>query len=791
QEEKQIIRLADRLIAQPTRKLSSPSETFSSKLTIEQKQAFQAILQGKKLALLEGHAGTGKSYLLTALKQAYESEGHHVRGFGPDSATSQVLQEKGFSKAENVYRFLFSLQNGSRTIQKNEVWILDEAGKLGSRPLLELLKKAYKHSAQLILSGNSAQMSSVERGVGFHFFSQKYGAHHLENIQRQKEESQREIAQKLAHGEMSAALDSICKLGNLKWTPTKENAIETLVKAWAQNNLTNPNEKTLILAHSNKEIRTLNEFARQYRRQVGELEEKEYQCETAFGKLYLSCGDRIEFRKNDSELGVTNGLEAILVKASEKRFTVQTQEGRRITFDPRTYQSFQLGYATTYYRSQGRTVDRAYVLHSTLMNKEMFYVGLTRHIKNVEYFVSEEEAKNISDLKRQAYKHHPKESTLDYLILSDLEKEHAKNLKTQTIQNLKTSPSLTSKLKGLGLSAWEEITTKTQQLAQKTQDKRPSQTFFNPEIEEKKSPGTVQKVVFEEEETKELNFQNLEKPKQPPPPPQKRTPLPEEKQPLLKTYFQSVEKASTLYTIVKSEEELSEKKSPHFSEWQKACGVRNEHAFELHRACKPKELKAALTPKSLEYLLERVARHEQKLNKNTRDLNAELKEHFETLLYKLFPDGPTRKDHKGMRFGSKGSLSVNLTGPHAGTFYDFEEQVGGGPLRLIERTLCCTPSQTRKYAQEFLGEAPNLFTPTHFAHKKTLQEQEFVSLKPDPNIPAPPLKQINKGLAFYYQEKMRHTYRDSDGNILFHILRLEDKTGGKTILPISYGYFQG
>ncbi|NGX62431.1 MAG: hypothetical protein K940chlam9_01928, partial [Chlamydiae bacterium] len=41
------------------------------------------------------------------------------------------------------------------------------------------------------------------------------------------------------------------------------------------------------------------------------------------------------------------------------------------------------------------------------------------------------------------------------------------------------------------------------------------------------------------------------------------------------------------------------------------------------------------------------------------------------------------------------------------------------------------------------------------------------------------------------QEKMRHTYRDSDGNILFHILRLEDKTGGKTILPISYGYFQG
>ncbi|NGX62051.1 MAG: ATP-dependent RecD-like DNA helicase [Chlamydiae bacterium] len=254
QEEKQIIRVADRLITQPAPKLLNPPDP--SNLTPEQKQAYQNILQGKKLSLLEGHAGTGKSYLLTALKQAYEAEGHTVRGFGPDSTTSQVLQEKGFSEAENIYRFLFSLQNGKRTIHKNEVWILDEAGKLGSRPLLELLKKAYKHNAQVILSGNSAQMSSVERGVGFHYFSQKYGAHHLENIQRQNEQTQREIAQKLAHGKMGSALDEISKLGNLIWTPTKENAIETLVKAWAQNNLSNPNEKTLILAHSNKEIRT-------------------------------------------------------------------------------------------------------------------------------------------------------------------------------------------------------------------------------------------------------------------------------------------------------------------------------------------------------------------------------------------------------------------------------------------------------------------------------------------------------------------------------------------------------
>ncbi len=34
---------------------------------------------------------------------------------------------------------------------------------------------------------------------------------------------------------------------------------------------------------------------------------------------------------------------------------------------------------------EGRTNDRAYVLHGKRMAKEMFYVGLTRHVDQVYY----------------------------------------------------------------------------------------------------------------------------------------------------------------------------------------------------------------------------------------------------------------------------------------------------------------------------------------------------------------------------------------------------------------------
>ena len=447
--------------------------------------------------------------------------------------------------------------------------------------MLELLKCANRYGAQVILSGDSAQFPSVERGAGFKIFS-RYGTQHLKDIQRQKDEAQRAIARKLAVGEMGQALDAILQLGNIQWSATKEESLETLVKAWALNKITHPNENTLIIAYSNKEVRALNELARLYRKEAGELKEKEYQCETAFGKIYISCGDRIEFRKNDQELGVTNGMDGVLIKASEKSFTVQI--GRRhVTFDPRHYCSFQLGYATTYYRSQGRTVDKAYILHSTMLNKEGFYVGLTRHVRRAEFFVSEQEAKYLSDLKRQAYKQTLKDSTLEYLTHNDLKKQQEQSLKQQQVEALKSSDSLLSKAKGFGLSAWQEICTKTSKIAEQYADKKPNQAFFNPKIEKQNTPGKVQEVHFEEEtktdeQKMRTEFQSIQRENQPITKAPKNTKeywkkLSEEKRSLLKEYFKSADKASSLYTIVKSED--TGEKSLHFQDWQKSCGERN------------------------------------------------------------------------------------------------------------------------------------------------------------------------------------------------------------------------
>ena len=107
EEEKKIQRLADTIqrrssfLTRVTPNSSNHSEHYLSQLNHEQLKAFETLTQGKSLSCLEGLAGTGKSYLLFALKQHYEANGYKVRAFGPDNATVKVLEQKDLQSKQH------------------------------------------------------------------------------------------------------------------------------------------------------------------------------------------------------------------------------------------------------------------------------------------------------------------------------------------------------------------------------------------------------------------------------------------------------------------------------------------------------------------------------------------------------------------------------------------------------------------------------------------------------------------------------------------------------------------
>jgi len=866
QEEEQILRLADRICDKPQKPLSREiQDRFTRGLSKEQKEAYHHILDGKGLSCIQGYAGTGKSFLLKSLKDAYEERGLIVRPFGPDNATANVLKEKGFSGAENVYRFLFSAKHGLRNLHKGfEVWILDEAGKLGNKPLLELLKLAEIKGAKVILAGDSSQLPSVERGGVFKAFCERYGSEGLEDIQRQKDESSRSMAKNLAKGEIGEALDKLSNRGSLSWSLTKKEAIENLVLKWAGDHRDKDSGKvlgkdsSLIIASTNDEVRVLNEMVRLVRRGRGEISEQEFACQTAHGTIYVSVGDRLEFRKNDRELGVTNGMSGVLMKAEKTRFSVAIQENgkktRIVSFNPEEYHRFQLGYASTCSRAQGRTVQNAYVLHSPHLNKQMAYVGLTRHVEDVHYFVSKEEALNLSDLKRKALRDGSKATTLEYTHTREVEGRSLLKKREHVIQELKDSESFSKRFKGTALNLWDRFNEKNYTYLEKKYDRKANQEFFNYK-EEKQNLGktTVREFIQEElkklsivpteasekvspqEVAKKISLQDKDIEKNKETVKMKNTlieiekslydkntntsdasksitknffswkNLPKEERKLLSSYFSAASKAHELREVVQAEcgESLKNApKSPRYQEWQKACAQRNEAAYQVKPFLSKEESRGVLKENSVYYIEIHAKKHEDILKaqeqrtfqaEKMKDLDGQLTSHVEPLLYKLFPDGPSSKTAKSYRFGAKGSLSVTHSGHKAGQFYDFERQEGGGLLKLIARELKLDKGETRAWAGGFMGIVNEIKLPSSFKKPEGSlgKESDWVSVKPDPKVPAPKFEEQGK-LHHYFDEVMRHAYHDEKGNLLYYVLRLQDKNAPsrKITPPLSYGYFK-
>ena len=692
EEEASILRLADRIQGRNALQVNlKKSDEFSKALNPEQKAAFDNILQGKKLACVQGYAGTGKSYLLGALKNAYSHSGYNVRAFGPDNATADVLKEKGFQNAENIYRFLYGFHNSKRNAAKNnEVWILDEAGKLGNRPLLEFLKAAHKQQAQVILSGDHAQLTSVERGGMFRIFCERYNSPILQDIQRQKTEGQREISKSIAMGEIGSALDKLSAASSIKWSETKTEAIESLISKWALDTRAHPKASTLLIAHSNDEVRVLNEMVRIIRKERGELSDKEFKCETSLGMVYLGVGDRIEFRQKDKNLGVTNGLFGVVIEAAPKKFVVSVENGEKknriVTFNPQEYSSYQLGYASTNYRSQGKTIDMAYVLHSPALNKRLFYVGLTRHSHEAYYFVSKDQAYCLSDLKRQALRESIKDNTLAFTTSQEVELEQ-KNIQIQReIQQLKDSDSILGKVKGYGLAAFDLIKSKTSEVLEHRRDKAPSDEFFRPPTMNGSPRADVREVRTEidlkaslkpillQESAREPVAPNLSNVGQTP---QQKTPEQQlakakevkqnqwlafgvDKQAMLQSYFSASEQASTLRTIVDLESEASTQTisaAPHFKEWQTACGKRNSYAQALKQMIVSADLGSFLGPKVVKQITDQASRYQCLIEQNqkggSQSIEEELKAHVEPLLYRIFPEGPFKRIGKNSVLATK------------------------------------------------------------------------------------------------------------------------------------------
>ena len=127
-------------------------------LNEEQRQAMESLLGSiNAVALFRGGAGTGKSFVLGELVEEVRAAGQDVVVLAPQRQQVVEMEQAGFPMPSTLSSFLLK-----RDLAERAVVVVDEAGQIGGRQMLDLLRLVRARNARLILSGDTRQHGAVE-----------------------------------------------------------------------------------------------------------------------------------------------------------------------------------------------------------------------------------------------------------------------------------------------------------------------------------------------------------------------------------------------------------------------------------------------------------------------------------------------------------------------------------------------------------------------------------------------------------------------------------------------------
>jgi len=393
------------------------------RLSTQQQRAFEHVTGQADVTVMVGIAGSGKSTMLESARRAWEAAGYSVKGGALAGIAAENLENASGITARTLASWERSWDKGYDQLGKRDVFVVDEAGLVGTRQLARMMENVEKAGAKLVLVGDPEQLQAIEAGAPFRGIAAQAGMVELNEVWRQKLGWQKEATQQLAAGRTAEALKAYQRDGLIQAAPTRDEARTALLAAWQQTRQERPTESRLMLAYTRADVQQLNEKARALRQAAGEIGKGET-IATERGDREFAAGDRLFFLKNERSLNVKNGSLGTIEKINNGLIQVRLDgdDARRVVVDSKQYPHLEHGYAATIHKTQGTTVDRVFVLATPHFDRHSTYVALSRHRESVTAFYGQDdftprwskataEDNFMSTLSRER----PKELAHDYL----------------------------------------------------------------------------------------------------------------------------------------------------------------------------------------------------------------------------------------------------------------------------------------------------------------------------------------------------------------------------------------
>lgn len=362
-------------------------ESLLETMNAGQKLAFKAMCSGDRIVVVNGAAGTGKSYVLARLREAAESAGYEIHGAILQGKTAQDLERDSGIKSGTLHSFISRVDSGKLKLHKKSIIVIDEAGMVGSEQMVKVMNYAKKYGCRVRLVGDVKQVQAVSFGDAFANISNIVGATELTQIRRQDVKWQRQASMLLAKHDMNGMNEYMVR-GHVQILGDQLDAIDALAaRVKADRHLQGA---SIVICKTNAERAELNAQIREDMIDDGLISgDKAYLTNTTGRRLELRMGDSIMFTAGHYESGARNGTMA-KVKEIRGESIVLEIRNKEVVISQGAVVDADYGYAVTINKSQGMTIDRAYVLSHKGMTANDVYVAMTRHKGNVQMFASRE-----------------------------------------------------------------------------------------------------------------------------------------------------------------------------------------------------------------------------------------------------------------------------------------------------------------------------------------------------------------------------------------------------------------
>ncbi|MHB1763620.1 MAG: MobF family relaxase [Acidimicrobiales bacterium] len=363
----------------------------TNNLADEQAMALAVVLSNRKISLILGVAGSGKTTLVAELARACGLLGVPISGV---SSTGLAALNLGAATGIPISTIDSALMKQS--LPPKSILIVDEAARADNTRLAGLLRLAADHDCKVVLIGDDRQLAPINATSSFSLLAGSVPTAVLRTNRRQRHEADRDAIAALRAGYVERGMQSYLDRGQVRFAGTDGDLLLETLRAWYP---TRQHPESYVLCHSRAETALVNVAIHLLLETMSQIPPPVWRC-AATSTLTrhdaepivvpdraFSSNERVMCLKN-TYVKTTNGGTTFLPNGwtgwvknstSDGGLVVSGEHGTEIVLDDEYARRYvDYAWAITTQKSQGRTLEHVVLHNATSYDYALAFTALTR-----------------------------------------------------------------------------------------------------------------------------------------------------------------------------------------------------------------------------------------------------------------------------------------------------------------------------------------------------------------------------------------------------------------------------